>query len=119
MVAIVQNMAKRTVTTTTIVDDLDGKLIEDGQADSVRFSLDGTHFEIDLSTANARAFRDVLSPYTKVATIVTARRSSNGASKSNKEELAAARQWLNSNGHVVLSRGRIAGDLMDLYRSSK
>jgi hypothetical protein len=112
-------MAKKIVTTTTIVDDLDGAPIDDGNAESIKFSIDGTNYEIDLSKQNAKSLRDALKPYTKVATIVVARRSSGGASKSNKEELAAAREWLNSNGHTVSSRGRIPNDLMDLYRSSK
>ena len=112
-------MAKKTVTTTTIVDDLDGAPIDDGNAESIKFSLDGTNYEIDLSKTNAKSLRDALKPFTKVATIVVARRSSGGASKSNKEELSAAREWLTANGHVVSSRGRVASDLMDLYRSSK
>lgn len=41
------------------VDDLDG-----GPADETfRFGLDGTDYEIDLSTANARAFRTKLAPF--------------------------------------------------------
>ena len=40
-------------------DDLDG-----GPADeTVRFGLDGTAFEIDLSSKNARAFRKQLAPF--------------------------------------------------------
>jgi hypothetical protein len=112
-------MAKKVVTTTTIVDDLDGTPIEEGQAESIKFSLEGTAYEIDLSKANAKALRDALKPYTKVATIVVARRSSSGAQKSNKDELIAAREWLRANGHEVSDRGRIKGELMDLYQASK
>jgi hypothetical protein len=112
-------MAKKTITTTTIVDDLDGTPIEDGNAESIKFSIDSTNYEIDLSKANAKALRDAFKPYVKAATIVVARRSSAGTSKSNKEALNAARTWLRANGHEVSDRGRVAGDLMDLYRSSK
>lgn len=112
-------MAKKIVTTTTIVDDLDGSALEENEAETVKFSLDGTNFEIDLSKQNAKSLRDALKPYTKVATIVTARRTPGGASKSNKDELNAAREWLRANGHEVSDRGRIKGDLMDLYRSNK
>jgi len=42
-----------------LTDDLDG-----GDADeTVRFAVDGKSYEIDLSNANAAAFRDVLKPY--------------------------------------------------------
>jgi hypothetical protein len=58
-------MAKKVTTTTTIVDDLDGTPIEDGQAESIKFSFEGTAYEIDLSKANAKALRDALKPYTK------------------------------------------------------
>ena len=119
MIAMVHDMAKKTITTTTIVDDLDGSPIEDGQADSIKFSIDGTAYEIDLSKQNAKSFRDAVKPYVKAATIVVARRSSGGASKSNKEELDAARTWLRANGQEVSDRGRIKGELMELFRASK
>lgn len=112
-------MAKKIITTTTVVDDFDGSELEEGQAETVKFSLDGTNYEIDLSKQNAKGLRDALKPYTKVATIVTARRTPGGANKSNKAELSAAREWLNANGHQVSSRGRIPGELMELYRSNK
>ena len=40
-----------------LIDDIDG-----GDADeTVRFSLDGTHYEIDLSASNAARLRNALS----------------------------------------------------------
>jgi hypothetical protein len=45
--------------TVVLEDDLDG-----GPADeTVRFGIDGTGYEIDLSTTNAAAFRRQLAPY--------------------------------------------------------
>ena len=68
-----------------LVDDIDG-----GAADeTVSFSLDGVSYEIDLSTANAAAFRDSLAQYVGTARKIgrsTAGRSagSNGASAEAK-----------------------------------
>lgn len=50
-------MAKTVIVKLT--DDIDG-----GDADeTVRFALDGTSYEIDLSTANATSIRDALRPF--------------------------------------------------------
>lgn len=47
----------------TLEDDLDG-----GPADeTVQFGLDGRDYEIDLSAANARAFREHIAPFIKHA----------------------------------------------------
>ena len=106
-------MATKTIS--TVIDDLDGS----DATSTITFSYDSTNYSIDLNDANAKVFRDVLKPYTKAATIVGARRSTGGGVKTEKSELDAARTWLRANGHEVSDRGRIKGDLMDLYRSSK
>ena len=49
-----------TVTGTFLVDGLDGTTEE---AENVRISLDGTNFEIDLSTANVARLRGRLAKY--------------------------------------------------------
>ena len=49
-------MARRIVH--QLVDDLDGTVLEPGAGETVRFSLDGTAYEIDLADENAAAFRD-------------------------------------------------------------
>jgi hypothetical protein len=58
-------VAQKTVV--QLVDDLTGESIEQGQGESVRFSLDGTNYEIDLSSENASGFRETLSRYTHAA----------------------------------------------------
>lgn len=101
-------------TITTLVDDLDGT-----EADqSLSFAFEGTSYTIDLSDKNADKLRSALKPYLDVATRSgrsTGTRASSGTN--NKEELAAAREWLKKEGHEVSDRGRIKGELMDLYRS--
>lgn len=50
-------MARRT--TVALIDDLDGSPADE----TVEFALDGTAYEIDLSTAHADGLRDALSAY--------------------------------------------------------
>ena len=50
-------MAKQTVT--YLADDLDGSDADE----TIRFTLDGKSYEIDLSKKNAAAFRKALKPY--------------------------------------------------------
>ena len=48
-----------TVTTTTLVDDIDGS----AAAESVAFGLDGASYEIDLNDKNAKKLRDAFANY--------------------------------------------------------
>ena len=56
-----------TLTTVTVVDDLDGS----EAAESVEFALDGVAYEIDLSEDNAEKLRDALAGYVAGARRVT------------------------------------------------
>jgi hypothetical protein len=48
------------------LDDLDFMT----PARTIRFSLDGTHYEVDLSEANLRKLRDALQPFISISHIV-------------------------------------------------
>lgn len=109
-------MASKTIV--TLVDDLDGTSIDQGKGETVKFSLDSTSYEIDLSSENARELRDAFKPYTKVARAASARRTPTGAARSNPTDLAAARTWLRANGHEVSDRGRIPNKLMELFQGA-
>ena len=111
-------MAQKVVTITTLIDDLSGELIEDGKGESIKFSLDGSSYEIDLSSTNAKSLRDSLKPYIKSARPAAARRSTTGT-RNSKEDLAATRTWLRANGHEVNDRGRISTELLDLYKANR
>lgn len=111
-------MARKVVTITTLIDDLDGTTLNEGEGETVRFGLDGADLEVDLSTANAEALRELLRPYVRVAR-KTARVGTPAArsSRSSKEDLSAVRAWLRDQGHKVSERGRIPNQLMELYRT--
>lgn len=91
--------------------------------ETVRFGLDGLVHEIDLDPADARALRAALAPYVAAGrrttvTITPIRdepvRPAAGAAPTG--ERAAARAWLEANGHRIGTRGRISATLMTLYR---
>lgn len=110
-------MARRIVH--QLVDDLDGSLLEVGEGETVLFSLDGIAYEIDLTEENARALREVLSPYVAAARSVStprggsSRKSSRAASP--QRDLAAVRAWARSNGHQVSERGRVPASILEAY----
>ena len=88
-------------------DDLDG-----GPADeTIRFGLDGAHYEIDLSSANAARLRDAIRPF-----VAKSRRVQGTAAPIKRNpETAAIREWAKANGHKVSDRGRIHQDIQDAY----
>lgn len=55
-------MGKKVRTVITLIDDLDGRELEEGQGQTVTFALDGTNYEIDLSDENAEQARKLLEP---------------------------------------------------------
>jgi hypothetical protein len=114
-------MAKETIT--VVRDDLDGTVIEEGQGETVRFSVNNTSYVIDLTTQNATAFRDAIKPYidaaaTEVASLPRSSSSRSSSPKSNKEELQKIRQWAKDNGHDVSERGRVAQSIQDAYHAA-
>ena len=102
-------------------DDLSGRLLEEGAGETVLFALDGTSYEIDLSTENAGAMRQSLSRYTDAARKVSAARrtsvtgSPRKSSGGGRSDLAAVREWAKENGHEVSERGRVAGSVLEAY----
>ncbi len=116
-------MARKVVT--TLVDDIDGVVIEEGKGETVPFALDGVNYEIDLSDANAAKLREALDTYVdrarRVGRATTGRSAGSRRSSSSapKEDLGAAREWLREHGHKVSVRGRISADLLEEYRANK
>lgn len=100
-----------------LVDDMDG-----GEAtETVPFALDGSTYEIDLSTENATKLREAFAPYVGQARRggrstgpgVRGRRGT-GARSGNTDN-AVIRSWAKENGHPVSARGRISADIRDAY----
>jgi len=107
---------------TLFIDDLDGSEAEG----TVRFGLDGAHYEIDLNSENAAALRGALGLY-----VEHGRRASNGAAPTRRRtglrregglsqpagdagDTATRREYLRLLGHEVNDRGRIPAHLASI-----
>lgn len=100
---------KRQVT----IDDLDGTHLP-GDAAPVVFSLDGQHYEIDLSNANRSEFAGLLAPYIERARLLATPellRERPTAAPSPK----VIREFAALNGLSVAPRGRIPAAIRKKY----
>lgn len=99
-----------------LVDDLTQQAIDDGSGESVRFALDGVSYTIDLTSEHADEFRSALTPYVNAARKAdVAVRAKASAPRVPKGDLKAVREWANSNGYTVSSRGRIPAEVQSAY----
>jgi hypothetical protein len=122
-------MARKVIEVLT--DDLDG-----GEADhTIRFTLDGTDYEIDLTTKNSNKLRAALQPWIAAARfagrtttprvkVVAPRRTGShrqhtttapAGDPSQREHRSAVREWARDNGFRVAARGAIAQTILDMY----
>ncbi|MBY6382450.1 Lsr2 family protein [Rhodococcus erythropolis] len=106
-----------------LIDDLDGKPIDDGFGERVQFSYQGSDYMIDLRPTNVDKFNAALEPFVKVAekvgkarrgrkADVTAKDTGSGRSK---EQLQAVRDWAVKNGYDVAPRGRVNAEILDAF----
>ena len=103
---------------TLFIDDLDGS-----EADgTVRFSLDGTDYEIDLNTEHADELRDALARYVNAA-----RRAGGGARRparsgrrapANGLNTTEVREWAKAQGIDVKDRGRVPAELVVKFQAA-
>ena len=111
-------MALKTVVTLT--DDIDGREADE----TVKFGIDGVHYEIDLGKGNADRLRTALQPFQAVARKVSNTASPRGragraarATGIDRERSAQIRAWAKEHGLPVSERGRIASHLVDAYEA--
>ncbi len=95
-------------------DDIDG-----GPADeTVQFALNGTSYEIDLSSENAQALRGALSKYVEHARKApTGSRQARGPRK--RTDTSAVREWARAHGKEISERGRIPATVMKEYEAAQ
>lgn len=97
-------------------DDLDGSTADE----TVMFGLDGTSYEIDLTTAHAARLRDALAQYVGAARRVASRgprraarsRTAGGPSPSD------VRDWARASGFEVSDRGRVPAEVRTAYNEA-
>lgn len=107
-------MAQRV--TVALNDDLDG-----GPADeTVRFGFEGTEYEIDLSAANARVFRERLAPFIERARRPAPRAARRtGRTAAGRQRSADVRAWAKQQGLAVSARGRIPIGVLEQYEAAQ
>lgn len=102
------------------MDDLDGTILDAEAVESITFVVDGRSYQVDLSTQNARAFREVLASYVKVARSTTTPKPSpsrgcTSAQKRSGYDLATVRAWAQEQSLDVSLRGRVSNAIFDAY----
>jgi Lsr2 len=114
-------MAKKTIVELT--DDLDGSPADE----TLRFALDGSEFEIDLSKAHAKELRNALQPFAKAARSLNGKRggrrrggsgSSGSRASRDREQLQGIRDWAKREGYKVAQRGRISAEIERAYNEA-
>jgi len=96
-------------------DDLDGSAADE----TVRFGLEGSDLEIDLSAENARSFRAQLAPFVEHARKVSrgpARRVARTAA--GRQRSGEVRAWAREHGIAVSERGRIPVSVIEQYQAA-
>lgn len=100
-------------------DDLDPDRIAN---QTVRFSLDGRGYEIDLSDDNAERLRTTVGQWSACArrqgkTASGSSRGKRGATstRADRAQLQAMRTWARTNGYQVSDRGRIPQHIAEAY----
>ena len=105
-------MARKTVV--TLEDDLDG-----GPADeTVRFGIDGSEYEIDLSDKNAGRFRKRLQPFVEHARKAGGERRRPARTAASRQRSRDIRTWAKEQGMELSERGRIPANVVDQYEAA-
>jgi nucleoid-associated protein Lsr2 len=103
---------------TLFVDDIDGSEAEG----TVRFGLDGTDYEIDLSTAHAANLRTALEKF-----IAAGRKAPGSARRPKRTGRSAAaasidttvvRAWAKDQGIDIKDRGRVPAEVVAKYQAA-
>jgi hypothetical protein len=99
-----------------LVDDIDGSDAEE----TVRFGIDGAHYEIDLTREHAGELRSALTRYAKAARKVTGSGAlparARGSSRAGSSK--AVRDWAKEHGYEVSDRGRVPARVAAEYEAA-
>lgn len=112
-----------------LTDDIDGKTR--ANVETVRFMLDGDHYEMELSALNRRRLTETFQPYIDHARRPSANRNgtkpatANGTRRSRapvrvrQYTNAEVREWAKAQGIEIRDRGRIAVEIVDRYHAAQ
>jgi hypothetical protein len=97
---------------TLYVDDLDGSDAEG----TVRFSLDGAQYEIELNATHATELRDALAPYVEAGRKIPRRAGrSRGKAAAKGVRNNVVRDWAKTNGVEINNRGRVPAEVVTKF----
>lgn len=97
----------------THVDDLDGSAADE----TVRFGLDGTEYEIDLSAGHAAGLRGELERFTSAARRKPGQ--SRRRKRSARPDLPEIREFARVRGYDIKERGAVPGRIIEEYDTLK
>ena len=100
---------------TLFIDDIDGGAAEG----TVRFALDGTDYEIDLSAEHNEELHQVLAGYVTHARKAggTARRGPRGRRPADLDT-RRVREWARAEGIDIKERGRVPAEVIEKYKAA-
>jgi hypothetical protein len=98
-------------------------------ADTMRFSVDGASYAVELCEKHLKEFNDKLAPFVKASrraggrprASASTRRSPRAAAsagrgrRSRTADVASIREWARSQGYEVSDRGRLSAALFEAY----
>ena len=121
-------MARQQKVAVVFTDDLTGDTLPEGEVQTVTFAVDGTTYDIDLSTKNATSLRNDFAAWTEHARTVSTTKATGRSSRrptataqrptNDRERSARIREWAQANGHTVSARGRIAATIVEAYTAA-
>jgi hypothetical protein len=100
--------------TISLRDDLDGS----PAAETVRFALAGSEYEIDLSEKNARAFRAEINPFLKHARPARKARPAANRGAASRARTSRIRAWARDRGMSINERGRLPLIVIEQYQAT-
>ena len=87
--------------------------------ETVRFGVDGSEYEIDLSKKNAATFRRRLAPFLKHARRAgRGQRRRPGRTAASRDRSGGIRAWAKGQGIAVSERGRIPASVVEQYEAA-
>lgn len=102
------------------IDDIDGSPAER----TFTFAVDGTAYEIDLSSENIAEFKDAIGGFIESARKVKAtingqrqRGASTADPRERRERLNEVREWARKNGYSVSDRGRLSAEVLAAFEN--
>ena len=103
------------------VDDIDGSEAER----TFTFAIDGTNYEIDLSSQNIKEFHEAIAGFVESArkvkvsgTVRRAHKISTSGSGRSREQTQAVREWARLHGHSISHRGRIPASIQRAFEQA-